>query len=242
MSTNVNFFDTFMVFTMQAPVNNADIHKKIMSIIVQDDLDKKSPRQDAGVLFKILDRAKVYGNTNTEKIVLLVRHKAHVQFASTERNVEIIRKFPVEIDSSSPVAFYCDMAAVYTPMETLDDKEQEALEFLGFSAKKVSSGKLVRIPDNIIKEKIVEKFARKGVSIVEDSVVVTNRYNHNVKKSTTPAVTFYALADVSADNVGNFSNVVCNGIGKGLNYGLGMINITDVSDYNEVFQELGIFS
>lgn len=236
MSTNVKFFDTFMVFTMQAPVNNADIHKKIMSIIVQDDLDKKSPRQDAGVLFKILDKTKVSGNT--EKIVLLVRHKAHVQFASTERNVEIVHKLPVEIDSSAPIAFSCDMAAVYTPMETLDSKEQEALEFLGFSAKKVSSGKLVRIPDSIIKEKIVEKFARKGVSIVEDSVVVANRYNHNVKKSTTPAVTFYALADVSADNVGNFSNVVYNGIGKGLNYGLGMINIIDVeNDYNEVFQE-----
>lgn len=237
MSTNVKFFDTFMVFTMQAPVNNADIHKKIMSIIVQDDLDKNSPRQDAGVLFKILDKTKVSGNSKIEKIALLVRHKAYVQFASIERNVEIVRKFPVEIDSSAPVAFSCDMAAVYTPMETLDSKEQEALEFLGFSAKKVSSGKLVRIPDNIINEKIVEKFARKGVSIVEDSVVVANRYNHGAKKSAIPSVTFYALADVSADTVGNFSNVVYNGIGKGLNYGLGMINITDENDYNEVRQE-----
>lgn len=237
MSTNVKFFDTFMVFTMQAPVNNADIHKKIMSIIVQDDLDKNSPRQDAGVLFKILDKTKVSGNSKIEKIALLVRHKAHVQFASIERNVEIVRKFPVEIDSSSFVAFSCDMAAVYTPMETLDSKEQEALEFLGFSAKKVSSGKLVRIPDNIINEKIVEKFARKGVSIVEDSVVVANRYNHGAKKSAIPSVTFYALADVSADTVGNFSNTVYNGIGKGLNYGLGMINITDENDYNEVRQE-----
>lgn len=237
MSTNVKFFDTFMVFTMQAPVNNADIHKKIMSIIVQDDLDKNSPRQDAGVLFKILDKTKVSGNSKIEKIALLVRHKAYVQFASIERNVEIVRKFPVEIDSSAPVAFSCDMAAVYTPMETLDSKEQEALEFLGFSAKKVSSGKLVRIPDNIINEKIVEKFARKGVSIVEDSVVVANRYNHGAKKSAIPSVTFYALADVSADTVGNFSNTVYNGIGKGLNYGLGMINITDENDYNEVRQE-----
>lgn len=237
MSTNVKFFDTFMVFTMQAPVNNADIHKKIMSIIVQDDLDKNSPRQDAGVLFKILDKTKVSGNSKIEKITLLVRHKAYVQFASIERNVEIVRKFPVEIDSSAPVAFSCDMAAVYTPMETLDSKEQEALEFLGFSAKKVSSGKLVRIPDNIINEKIVEKFARKGVSIVEDSVVVANRYNHGAKKSAIPSVTFYALADVSADTVGNFSNTVYNGIGKGLNYGLGMINITDENDYNEVRQE-----
>lgn len=237
MSTNVKFFDTFMVFTMQAPVNNADIHKKIMSIIVQDDLDKNSPRQDAGVLFKILDKTKVSGNSKIEKIALLVRHKAYVQFASIERNVEIVRKFPVEIDSSAPVAFSCDMAAVYTPMETLDSKEQEALEFLGFSAKKVSSGKLVRIPGNIINEKIVEKFARKGVSIVEDSVVVANRYNHGAKKSAIPSVTFYALADVSADTVGNFSNVVYNGIGKGLNYGLGMINITDENDYNEVRQE-----
>lgn len=151
--------------------------------------------------------------------------------------MEIVRKFPVEIDSSAPVAFSCDMAAVYTPMETLDSKEQEALEFLGFSAKKVSSGKLVRIPDNIINEKIVEKFARKGVSIVEDSVVVANRYNHGAKKSAIPSVTFYALADVSADTVGNFSNTVYNGIGKGLNYGLGMINITDENDYNEVRQE-----
>lgn len=226
-----------MVFTMQAPVNNADIHKKIMSIIVQDDLDKNSPRQDAGVLFKILDKTKVSGNSKIEKIALLVRHKAYVQFASIERNVEIVRKFPVEIDSSAPVAFSCDMAAVYTPMETLDSKEQEALEFLGFSAKKVSSGKLVRIPDNIINEKIVEKFARKGVSIVEDSVVVANRYNHGAKKSAIPSVTFYALADVSADTVGNFSNTVYNGIGKGLNYGLGMINITDENDYNEVRQE-----
>lgn len=226
-----------MVFTMQAPVNNADVHKKIMSLIVQDDLDKKSPRQDAGLLFKILDKTKVSGNSNTEKIVLLVRHKAHVQFASTERNVEVVRRFPVEIDSSTPIAFSCDMAAVYTPMETLDAKEQEALEFLGFSAKKVSSGKLVRIPDSIINEKIVEKFARKGVSIVEDSVVVTNRYNHGVKKSTTPAVTFYALADVGADTVGNFTTAVYNGIGKGLTYGLGMINIIDGSDYNEVRQE-----
>ena len=183
MSTNVKFFDTFMVFTMQAPVNNADIHKKIMSIIVQDDLDKNSPRQDAGVLFKILDKTKVSGNSKIEKIALLVRHKAYVQFASIERNVEIVRKFPVEIDSSAPVAFSCDMAAVYTPMETLDSKEQEALDFLGFSAKKVSSGKLVRIPDNIINEKIVEKFARKGVSIVEDSVVVANRYNHGAKRA-----------------------------------------------------------
>lgn len=237
MSTNVKFFDTFMVFTMQAPVNNADIHKKIMSIIVQDDLDKNSPRQDAGVLFKILDKTKVSGNSKIEKIALLVRHKAYVQFASIERNVEIVRKFPVEIDSSAPVAFSCNMAAVYTPMETLDSKEQEALEFLGFSAKKVSSGKLVRIPDNIINEKIVEKFARKGVSIVEDSVVVANRYNHGAKKSAIPSVTFYALADVSADTVGNFSNTVYNGIGKGLNYGLGMINITDENDYNEVRQE-----
>lgn len=237
MSTNVKFFDTFMVFTMQAPVNNADIHKKIMSIIVQDDLDKNSPRQDAGVLFKILDKTKVSGNSKIEKITLLVRHKAYVQFASIERNVEIVRKFPVEIDSSAPVAFSCDMAAVYTPMETLDSKEQEALEFLGFSAKKVSSGKLVRIPDNIINEKIVEKFARKGVSIVEDSVVVANRYNHGAKKSAIPSVTFYALADVSADTVGNFSNTVYNGIGKGLNYGLGMVNITDENDYNEVRQE-----
>lgn len=237
MSTNVKFFDTFMVFTMQAPVNNADIHKKIMSIIVQDDLDKNSPRQDAGVLFKILGKTKVSGNSKIEKIALLVRHKAYVQFASIERNVEIVRKFPVEIDSSAPVAFSCDMAAVYTPMETLDSKEQEALEFLGFSAKKVSSGKPVRIPDSIIKEKIVEKFARKGVSIVEDSVVVANRYNHGAKKSAIPSVTFYALADVSADTVGNFSNVVYNGIGKGLNYGLGMINIIDDSDYNEVRQE-----
>ena len=63
----------------------------------------------------------------------------------------LLRKFPVEIDSSAPVAFSCDMAAVYTPMETLDSKEQEALRVSRFFCKeKVSSGKLVRIPNNTL--------------------------------------------------------------------------------------------
>ena len=65
-----------------------------MSIIVQDDLDKNSRRQDAGVLFKILDKTKVSGNSKIEKIALLVRHKAYVQFASIERNVEIASQIP----------------------------------------------------------------------------------------------------------------------------------------------------
>lgn len=243
------FKETAVSMVLDAPVSHANLHQVIMSLVANGNLLKTSPRNDASILFKIQERKKTAVDGAKKEILnITIRHRESIVITSRARNIVVTDSYALKNNLFTPdysalsnvstgasksannvLTFECSMSALYTPMQDLSDKEKQALEFLGVSSvRKVSTRTPVSIPDSQLEEKIYERFAYRGVELMENSVKISRRYNHGVKggRKSMPAVTFSARVDVSdAKAKENFAQVLCDGIGKGKNYGLGFIEL-----------------
>lgn len=231
------------------PVFNVDIHKVLMSAIVQGNLDKKSPRKDAGLLFSVIEQ-KRDKKKKEESILLIVQCKLHIDLKEIPGVLKILSssflKSSLSIAQEANVgvlAFSCNNTAQFMPLSELPLEEVESFGFSvpgrdNFSRKNSAERPSV-IPDSSSREKIFERFAKKDVVLEEDSIVVTSRFQHRVKrkaKTSIPAISMHALVEVNEDTYEAFDNLIISGFGACLNYGLGIVLIESYDEYDKAVE------
>ena len=218
------------VLTTDSLIFGKDIHKIIMSAVDNSDLDKLSPRADAQILFRVIDSYKVPGKTPTMFCTkILVQTADHISLSSSDK----ISFTKIDVPENGK-SFDCMMSALHTPMVDLSDGQKQALEHMGVSPipKKRSTRKKVAFIDDkdFIASKIQDMFMRKGL-VVENIVLYPSPDSHSdfvfyhrfSSRKSLPVVSFSVDFDYANSSKESVEKVLCQGVGKGKNYGLGML-------------------
>lgn len=213
-------------------VTRKDIHKILMSEVVSSDLDHISPRSDAGILFTIDSSSgevgdKYFGKKNVctglFETILYLTCSDDTQFSYNK--ITLLEELP-SYNKESEISFTCTLSSLYTPMVDLEKEEREALSYLidkplDETPQRVSSQKKIPVEDDNASDVLTSRFANKGIEAKLSYISpAMNVYIDKTNKKRIPVRTVSGILSGYPEDI---STLMKKGIGKGKNYGLGMI-------------------
>lgn len=214
-------------------VTRKDIHKILMSEVVSEDLDHSAPRSDAGILFSIDPSSgevedKYFGKKNVRtglfETILHLTCSDKAQFHYNK--ISLLEEKTSCNPHSNTVSFTCTLSSLYTPMVNLEKEEREALSYLldkplDETPQRVSTQKKIPVEDDNALDVLTSRFANKGIEAKLSYISpAMNAYIDKTNKKRIPVRTVSGTLSGYPEDI---SSLMKEGIGKGKNYGLGMI-------------------
>lgn len=170
----------------------------------------KSPRHAVGALWHI--------DTETQR--LTVRHHAH----APQRDLLGATSIPDEplptTQAGEKLSVSVAIACQKTPPSDVPVELRPLLK-----AQTAYRSKLVTVPEAERRDWFIRRFAAIGFAVDPDSIEITplRKANLGRQKGSIPFVEIYCTGTVSDESL--FNTALASGIGKGKNYGLGLIRL-----------------
>lgn len=213
-------------------VTRKDIHKILMSEVVSSDLNHISPRSDAGILFTIDSSSgevgdKYFGKKNVctglFETILYLNCSDDTQFSYDK--ITLVEELP-SYNKESEISFTCTLSSLYTPMVDIDKEEREALSYLldkplDETPQRVSTQKKTPVEDDNASKVLASRFERKGVKVSFNHVSPT--VSAHIDRTNKKRIPVRTVSGIMSGNPEDIADLISHGIGKGKNYGLGMI-------------------
>lgn len=214
-------------------VTRKDIHKILMSEVVSSDLNHISPRSDAGILFSIDPSSgevedKYFGKKNVYtglfETILHLTCSDKTQFHYNK--ISLLEEKTSCNPHSNTVSFSCTLSSLYTPMVNLEKEEREALSYLldkplDETPQRVSTQKKIPIEDDNALDVLTSRFANKGIVATLD--YISPSMNIHIDRTNKKRIPVRTVSGIMSGNTEDIADLISHGIGKGKNYGLGMI-------------------
>lgn len=214
-------------------VTRKDIHKILMSEVVSEDLDNSAPRSDAGILFSIDPSSgevedKYFGKKNV--CTGLFETILHLTCSDKTRfyysKLSLLEEKTLCNIHNNVISFTCTLSSLYTPMVDLEKEEREALSHLldkplDETPQRVSTQKKIPVEDNNALDVLTSRFANKG--IVATLEYISPAMDIHIDKTNKKRIPVRTVSGTLSGHPEDISSLLKEGIGKGKNYGLGMI-------------------
>ncbi|MDF5820705.1 type I-E CRISPR-associated protein Cas6/Cse3/CasE [Corynebacterium felinum] len=186
-----------------------DAHKVLMRCLDGSNLDAESPRSDAELLwhFDITSR------------VLTVRHHEKATFTKPKGTTELAsQQFTAPTGALSAHVL---VARQYSPSVPRNLELEEFMKSQGFAIKRPRS-RLTPVPVSNLENWARQVFQRQGLTITDLSVTQTDSiYLSRIRKKESIPTASIVLTAEGENNT--LSTLLRTGIGRGRNYGLGLI-------------------
>lgn len=207
-----------------------------MSEIEDSDLDHLSPRSDASILFSIDPISgsvedRFFGSKNISTGLfdthLTISYADGVNFR--HNRITVKESLPdTVIHDGQTYQFSATICSLYQPLQSLSQEEREALAYLSGSSleeapKSLSTGKKVPVEDDKAAEVLTRRFKQRGVNVSFSSISPTMTISIDGSRGKrTPVRMVSGTLSGSKEQV---EDILLNGVGKGKNYGCGLILI-----------------
>lgn len=221
-----------LLLSTETVVTRKDIHKILMSEVVSSDLNHISPRSDAGILFTIDSSSgevgdKYFGKKNVctglfETILYLICSD-DTKFGYSK--ITLVEEIP-SYKKESEISFTCTLSSLYTPMVNLEKEEREALSYLldkplDETPQRVSTQKKIPVEDDNALGVLTSRFANKGIVATLD--YISPSMNIHIDRTSNKRIPVRTVSGIMSGEPEDIADLISHGIGKGKNYGLGMI-------------------
>lgn len=221
-----------LLLSTENVVTREDIHKILMSEVVSSDLNHISPRSDAGILFTIDSSSgevgdKYFGRKNVctglFETILYLTCSDDTKFGYNK--ITLIEELP-SCNKESEISFTCTLSSLYTPMVNLEKEEREALSYLldkplDETPQRVSTQKKIPVEDDNALDVLTSRFANKGVVAKLDYISPT--VSAHIDRTNKKRIPVRTVSGIMSGEPEDIADLISHGIGKGKNYGLGMI-------------------
>lgn len=221
-----------LLLSTETVVTRKDIHKILMSEVVSSDLNHISPRSDAGILFSIDPSSgevedKYFGKKNVctglFETILYLTCSDDTQFSYNK--ITLVEELP-SCNKESEISFTCTLSSLYTPMVNLEKEDREALSYLldkplDETPQRVSTQKKIPVEDDNALDVLTSRFANKGIEAKLS--YISPAMNVCIDKTNKKRIPVRTVSGTLSGYPEDISSLLKEGIGKGKNYGLGMI-------------------
>lgn len=221
-----------LLLSTENVVTRKDIHKILMSEVVSSDLNHISPRSDAGILFTIDSSSgevgdKYFGKKNVctglFETILYLTCSDDTQLSYNK--ITLVEEL-LSYNKESEISFTCTLSSLYTPMVNLEKEEREALSYLldkplDETPQRVSTQKKIPVEDDNALDVLTSRFANKGVVAKLD--YISPSMNIHIDRTNKKRIPVRTVSGIMSGKPEDIVDLISHGIGKGKNYGLGMI-------------------